>query len=96
LNFSRVNLSDYNVLVMVGGNYPAEKPTTEKIKSWVQSGGTLITLKSANEWVIKQGLVKEKLIPIDTIKNPKRVDFELAGDTEGAKQIGGGHLSSRS
>jgi hypothetical protein len=74
---------------MVGGNYPADKPTTEKIKSWVQSGGTLITLKSANEWVIKQGLVKEKLIPIDTIKNPKRVDFELAGDTEGAKQIGG-------
>jgi hypothetical protein len=89
LNFSRVNLNDYNVLVMVGGNYPAEKPITEKIKSWVQSGGTLITLKSANEWVIKQGLVKEKLIPIDTIKNPKRVDFELAGDTEGAKQIGG-------
>jgi hypothetical protein len=89
LNFSRVNLSEYNVLVMVGGNYPADKPTTEKIKSWVQSGGTLITLKSANEWVIKQGLVKEKLIPIDTIKNPKRVDFELAGDTEGAKQIGG-------
>ncbi|MDZ7649884.1 MAG: hypothetical protein U5K54_23605 [Cytophagales bacterium] len=30
LNFSRVNLSDYNVLVMVGGNYPADKPTSEK------------------------------------------------------------------
>lgn len=89
LNFSRVNLNDYNVLVMVGGNYPIDKPTSEKVKNWVQSGGTLITLKSANDWVIKQGIVSEKLIPIDTIKNPKRVDFELASDTEGAKLIGG-------
>jgi hypothetical protein len=89
LNFGRVNLNDYNVMVMVGGTYPVDKPTTEKIKNWVQAGGTLITLKTASEWAIKQGIVKEKLIPIDTIKNPKRVNYENAADTEGARQIGG-------
>lgn len=88
-NFSRVNLHDYNVLVMVGGTYPTDKLIVDKIKTWVQAGGTLITMKSASEWAIKQGLVKEKLIPIDTIKNPKRVDYEWAADSEGAKQIGG-------
>jgi hypothetical protein len=88
-NFSRVNLSDYNVLVMVGGTYPTEKSMSDKIKGWVQSGGTLITLKTASEWAIKQGIVKEKLVAIDTIKNPRRVDFEWAADTEGARQIGG-------
>ena len=89
LNFSRVNLNDYTVIVMVGGTYPSEKVMSDKIKNWVQAGGTLITLKTASEWAIKQGIVKEKLVAIDTVKNPKRVDFEWATDTEGAKQIGG-------
>ncbi|MDZ4714326.1 MAG: M14 family metallopeptidase [Cytophagales bacterium] len=88
-NFSRANLSKYNVLVMVGGTYPTDKPTVDKVKSWVQAGGTLITMKTASEWAIKQGLVKEKLVGIDTIKNPKRVDFDKAADTEGARQLGG-------
>jgi hypothetical protein len=89
LNFSRINLNDYNVMVMVGGTYPSDKITTDKIKNWVQTGGTLITLKTASEWAIKQGIIKEKLVPMDTVKNPKRVNYELAADTEGARQIGG-------
>lgn len=88
-NFSRTNFTNYNVIVMVGGTYPTDKPTIDKMKSWVQAGGTLITMKGASEWAIKQGIAKEKTIPIDTVKNPKRVDFELAADTEGARQIGG-------
>lgn len=88
-NFGRVNLNNYNVIVMVGGNYPSDKPTIDKMKAWVQAGGTLITLKTASEWAIRQGIVKEKLVPMDTLKNPKRVDYDLASDTEGARQIGG-------
>lgn len=88
-NFGRVNLNNYTTLVLVSGAYPADKPTADKIKQWLQSGGTLITFKSATEWAIKQGLTKEKLVLIDTVKNPKRVDFEDIADTEGAKQIGG-------
>lgn len=88
-NFSRANFSNYNIMVLVGGNYPTDKPTVDKVKSWVQSGGTLITMKTASEWAIRQGIAKEKLVPIDTVKKPKRVDYELAADTEGAKQVGG-------
>jgi len=89
LNLSRVNFKEYNVMVLVSGTYPTDKSLTDKIKSWVNAGGTLITLKTASEWVIKQGIIKEKLVAIDTVKNQKRIDFENASDSEGAKQIGG-------
>lgn len=88
-NFSRVNLNNYTSLIMVGGTYPTDKPTLDKIKTWIQAGGTLITLKTASEWAIKQGITKERLIVMDTVKGPKRINFEDAADTEGAKQIGG-------
>ncbi len=89
LNLPKVNLNDYKEMIMVSGTYPNDKTFTDKIKSWVQTGGTLITFKTASEWAIKQGIIKEKLVVTDTIKNPKRVDFENVADTEGAKQIGG-------
>jgi hypothetical protein len=88
-NFGRVNLSNYTTIVMVGGTYPTDKPTIDKIKNWVQAGGTLITFKTASEWAIKNGIVKEKLVQQDTAKNLKRIDYENGPDTEGAKQIGG-------
>lgn len=88
-NISRVSWDKYNVLVMVGGTYTFEKPTVEKIKNWIQSGGTLITFKTASEWAIKQGLTKEKLVAIDTNKITKRIDYIDASSAEGARSIGG-------
>ncbi|GAB2476563.1 peptidase M14 [Hymenobacter qilianensis] len=62
-NVSRAPLGRYTSLVLVGGNYGAlDKVTVDKIRRWVQEGGTLITLKNASEWAVKQGIVKEKLL----------------------------------
>ena len=88
-NFSAANLAPYNTLVMVSGNYSLDKTAVDKIKAWVQAGGTLITFKTASEWAIKQGLTKEKLQPIDTAKTISRINFEDADNLEGAKQLGG-------
>ncbi len=88
-NFARANLYDYNTMIMVTGTYALDKPAVDKIKGWIQSGGTLITFKTASEWAIKQGLCKEKLVAIDTVKNPKRIDYTDASNVEGAKQIAG-------
>jgi len=88
-NITRVNWSKYNVMIMVSGSYSFDKPVVEKIKSWVQNGGTLITFKTASEWAIKQGLTKEKLVPSDTTKTKPRTNYEDAANMEGARNIGG-------
>ncbi|TAH18898.1 MAG: zinc carboxypeptidase [Cytophagales bacterium] len=101
---SRANLSKYNTIVMVsaggaflGGGYNAiDENMKNRLKSWLASGGTLITLKSATEWAIRQGLTKEKLKEekkeeSKDKKEPKmtRLDFDKAQATEGAKGING-------
>ena len=97
LTLSRTKLDRYNVLIIVSGNYSLiDKPTSDKIKLWVQNGGTLITLKSGTEWAIRQGMTKEKIIPItDTIKTTTtvRLNYDIASDNEGSKSLGGSIFS---
>ncbi|MFZ9504734.1 MAG: M14 family zinc carboxypeptidase [Cyclobacteriaceae bacterium] len=88
-NLGRVQWSEYNVLIMVNGNYNLDKTTVDRIRGWLQSGGTLITFKGASEWAIRQGLAKQKLVPQDTTQKAKRLNFEDAANTEGARSIGG-------
>lgn len=87
----RLNLSRYTVLVMVSGQYPTDAPTVDKLKAWVRAGGTLVTMKTATDWALKQGFTKEKSIPADTLKLG-RVNFEEAGLREGARVVGGSNF----
>jgi hypothetical protein len=88
VNLATINLNRYNTMVMVGGTYRLDSLAMRKIKTWIQAGGTLISTKTASEWVIKQGLVREGLIT-DTTKSRKRLNYDGAADLEGAKFIGG-------
>lgn len=88
----RVNLSRYNVIVMVSGQY--DRSLAPKIKQWVANGGTLITLKTATEWAIRNDVAKEKLrntAKADSIALSKRgrINYEDAAATEGSKNTGG-------
>ncbi len=91
LNLGRAELNRYNTMIMVSGNYTLiDKTMTDKIKAWVQNGNTLITIKSGTEWAIKNGLTKEKLMPVDSAKGtPVRQFFDMAVHIEGAKAMGG-------
>lgn len=100
-NLGRVNLSRYTTIVMVGGGFGGggynsiDEGTKNRLKSWLSSGGTLITFKGATEWAIKQGLTKEKLREEKKDEKDKketkitRIDFDKAAPTEGAKGING-------
>lgn len=62
-NFGRAPLGRYSALVLVGGSYTAlDHAAVDRLRRWVQEGGTLITLKNASEWAVKQGIVREKLV----------------------------------
>lgn len=91
LNLSRANLNRYNTLIMVSGNYSLiDKTLADKIKAWVQNGGTLITIKTASEWAIRNGFTREKLASGDSSRTvPLRQLYDNAVSIEGAKAMGG-------
>jgi Zinc carboxypeptidase len=91
LNLGRANLNRYNTLIMVSGNYSLiDKNLTDKIKAWVQNGGTLITIKTGSEWAIRNGFTKERLQASDSSKAvTARQLYDNAVYIEGAKAMGG-------
>lgn len=63
-SFQRADLSRYTVLILPGGSYTAwDKATIDKIKDWVNDGGTLITFQAASAWAIEHGISNEKVAP---------------------------------
>jgi hypothetical protein len=75
---------------MVAGNYTMlGENGVNKIKSWVQQGGTLILMKTAVTWAITNKLIDEQLKKEEEKKEPKRMEFVTAGDYQGSRAIGG-------
>jgi hypothetical protein len=88
--FGQLTITDYNTLILVSGNYSMlGESGVEKIKNWVQQGGTLILQKSAITWAINNKLINEQLTKTDDKKDTKRMDYVTAGDYQGSRAIGG-------
>ncbi len=86
--FNRVELNKYNTLIMVGGTYP--DLNKDKLKAWVQSGGTLILTEEAVSWASQNGITDIKLkkakAPVDSTQKLSYTDRE---QIDGAQQIQG-------
>ncbi|HNP95202.1 MAG TPA: M14 family zinc carboxypeptidase [Cyclobacteriaceae bacterium] len=89
--FSRVNLFDYNTLILVSGNYGMlGDKGVEKIKDWVKEGGTLILQRYAVNWAINSKLIDEQLVKENGDKSSSlRLDYVTADDHNGSREIGG-------
>lgn len=96
--FNRVDLNDYNVMVMVSGSYSElDSAKRDVISNWVKEGNTLITSRSATAWAINKKLVKESLIKKEKKEKKDkekaeptvRKSFVDAGNNRGRKQVGG-------
>ena len=93
--FNRVNLNDYNVMVMVSASYnELDSARRQKISDWVKDGNTLITSRSATAWAINKKLVKEELIKEEKDEKkkkeaPKRKPYVDAPYNSGKKEVGG-------
>ena len=58
---ARRDLSRYTTIVLPTGRYGgADGGTTEQLKSWVRSGGTIIALRGAVQWAQQVGLLSQK------------------------------------
>ncbi len=95
--FNRADLENYNVLVMVSGGYNSlDSVKLERIKTWVKDGNTLITIRGASEWAIKNKLVSETLIKKDKDDKkdakkevPERLPYVTAPENSGKERVGG-------
>ena len=91
-NFGRLDLNNYNVIVMVSGSYgDLDEKDVEKMKDWLRSGNTLITMRSAVNWAKSKGLVNVKFKK-DTAATPpddERKPYTQRSADSGARVVGG-------
>jgi hypothetical protein len=86
-NFRRFDLSRYTDIIVPSAGDTMTKEDTDKIKSWVKAGGTLIAYKNSGKWLNSSELLK---IEFETKKDTARnISFEQRGDFRGAQVIGG-------
>lgn len=86
--FNRAELNKYNTIIMVGGSYP--DINKDKLKAWVQSGGTLILTEEAVSWASQNGInevkFKKAKSPVDSVERLAYTDRE---QIDGAQQVYG-------
>ncbi len=88
--FDRIEFHKYNVMVIVSGNYDRlDSVKQQKIKDWVSQGNTLVAIRNANNWIIKQKLVKEELIKEEKDTTIERLPYISARENIGKERIGG-------
>ena len=84
-NLGRADLSRYNTIILPSASL--NKSDTEKLATWVESGGTLIGFKNTLRW-----LNTNKFMKLDFKKSEriaKDITFEQRSDYSGAQVIGG-------
>ena len=86
--FNRIDPGKYNTLIMVSGNYG--ELNKEKLKSWVQGGGTLILTEDAVTWAAQNGIsqvnFKKQKPSADSARILTYVDRE---QVQGAQRMSG-------
>jgi hypothetical protein len=86
--FNRVDINKYNTIIMVSGQY--NELNKDKLKAWVQAGGTLILLEEAINWSAANGISEVKF---KRIKSPtdstQRIAYVQREQIEGAQQMNG-------
>ncbi len=86
--FNRIDLTKYNTIIMVGGNYDAFNK--EKLKAWVTAGGNLILLEDAITWASQNGInnvtLKKAKSPLDSTA---RIAYTEKEQIDGAQQLAG-------
>ncbi len=91
-DINKVDLQQYNCIVMSGGSY-GKLSSANKIKTWLNNGGTLITMLNAIKWAKSNGLAKVTFVEKEK-KNSKadvkrRRAYKKLHKDSGAQVIGG-------
>lgn len=87
--FNRVDLSKYNTLIMVGGTAYGEL-NKEKLRAWIQSGGTLLLTEEAVTWAAQNGISSVVLKrPKSGVDSSKQLAYTDREQIEGGQAMSG-------
>lgn len=88
-SLSRMDLHDYNVIIMSGGGYgDISNSGVDNLRDWLRSGGVLIASRSAVNWANSKKLAYVSTTGANHPKPDKR-PYTKADEDGGAKVIGG-------
>lgn len=85
--FNRVDLAKYNTLILVGGSYA--ELNKDKLRTWVQNGGTLILTEEAVAWAAQNGISNVVLKRKKGLDSAARLPYIDKEQIEGAQQMRG-------
>lgn len=86
--FNRTDLDRYNTIILASGSYG--ELNKEKLKSWVQGGGTLILLEDAVSWAAREGISTVSFKRAKTPEaDPETARYVDRSEVAGAQQLRG-------
>jgi len=94
-NFKRADFSNYNTLILTSGSYTSlDSADVAIIKAWVEEGNTIIGIRGAVPWLIKNKIVTEKLSKTKNEDGEEeeplvREPYIHASEIEGKNGVGG-------
>jgi hypothetical protein len=83
------DMSEYDVLVLPSGNYTFNEDALRRLRDWIRSGGTLVTLAEASRWAARD---RNDLLSTDTLLRdgaPERDTTGQPAGQQGAQPPGG-------
>ena len=84
----KADLNRFNTLVLVDGEYGKMAATLPKLRTWIETGGSIIAFKKGAKWVSDNHLSKTKFKKVDIDSTLRRGYSEL-DRFQGAQMIGG-------
>lgn len=91
-----VDLSRYNVMVMVSGNYNSLDENMQKtIKDWLSDGGTILAMGTANRWLEEQEFIDIEWVDPPETDDPDMLAYSSRRDFYGARRISGSIFNTR-
>jgi hypothetical protein len=88
-SFGRIALSNFNRIIFAGGSYNTlDARAQESLKSWLNSGGVLITIGSASTWAINSKLIEAPAIASQAAG--RRPGQDSTQVVSAAPRVGGG------
>ena len=86
--FNRVDINKYNTIILAGGAYA--DLNKDKLKAWVQAGGTLILTEEAINWSVQAGISEVKFKRVKSpVDSTQRVGYTQREQIDGAQQMNG-------